>query len=186
MAGGAGAVHAGEKEEFDADEAFAGAGFAAALGYVEGEAAGVVFARPRELGGGEEFADVVEEASVGGHVRARGAADGFLVDDDEAADVLHAGGDLAASGNDRVVFELVGFVFFDLDLLAEVFRYEFDEDLADERGFAGAGDAGDGGEDAEGNLRVEMVKVVARDAAEFEPAFGSRRGACDGAVEGKR
>ena len=43
------------------------------------------------------------------------------------------------------------------------------EDLVDECGFAGAGDAGDGDEQAEGNFDVDAAEVV--DARAFEDEF---------------
>ena len=63
--------------QFDVAGAFALG--AAALGAVEGETAGCVAAEAGFGGLGEELADVVEEADVGGGGGAGGAADGGLV-----------------------------------------------------------------------------------------------------------
>ncbi len=180
VTGGARRVDAGEKEQLDADEAFAGAGGAAAFGDVEGEAAGIVAARAGGGGGREEAANMIEEAGVGGHVGARGAPDGFLIDLNEAADRFDAAGDGAGEGDGGVRGEGIFFGFVVREFLAEVLCGELDEDLADERGLAGAGDAGDGGENTEGEKGVEVVQVIAGDAGEAEPsrrsAWGVQRG----------
>ena len=60
LAGRAGRIDAGHEEQLDADEAFSLARVAAALGDVEGEAAGVVMAGAGGFRGGEQLADVVE------------------------------------------------------------------------------------------------------------------------------
>ena len=49
------------------------------------------------------------------------------------------------------------------------------QDLADQRGLARAGDPGDGGEHAQGDLRVEVHQVVARDAAQPQPPLDRAR-----------
>ena len=86
----AGDVHVGQKIHFDAAQAVALAGFAAAAFHVEAEAAGLVAALARFGQHGEEFADRGEDAGVGGGIRARRAADGRLVDLDDFVDVLGA------------------------------------------------------------------------------------------------
>ena len=85
VAGRARRVDARHEQQLDADEALALAGLAAALGDVEGEAAGVVAARARRRRRGEQLAHVVEQAGVGGEVGARRAADRLLVDAHQAA-----------------------------------------------------------------------------------------------------
>src|SRR5713226_7909776 len=83
-------VNIGKKIHFDAAEAIALAGFAAATFDVEAETAGTVatFARFREHG--EKLANRGENAGVGGGIGARGAADGSLVDLDDFVDLLGA------------------------------------------------------------------------------------------------
>ena len=89
-------VDARQEEQLDHDEALALAVLAAALGDVEREPPGVVAAGPRRLGRGEELADVVEQARVGGEVRARRPADRLLVDPHQPLDALHPADDPAA------------------------------------------------------------------------------------------
>ena len=86
----AGHVDVGQEVHLDLDLAVALAGLAAAALDVEAEAAGLVAARSRLLGLGEELADVVEDAGVGGRVGARRAADRRLVDVDDLVDLVEA------------------------------------------------------------------------------------------------
>ena len=73
-------VGAGQEQQLDGDEALALAVRAAAALDVEGEPADRVAAPPGLVGGGEQLADPVEQAGVGGQVRPRRAADRLLVD----------------------------------------------------------------------------------------------------------
>ena len=95
LAGRARRVDAGQEQQLDHDEAFAGAVLAAALGHVEGKAAGIVAPLLRGRRGGEQLAHVVEQAGVGGQVRARRAADRLLVHPHQAAHAFHAADDPA-------------------------------------------------------------------------------------------
>ena len=52
---------------------------------------------------------------------------------------------------------VLGLLFLDVELLSQALGDELDQRLADERGFSGAGDAGDRGDDAEREARVEVV-----------------------------
>src|SRR6185436_18793478 len=105
VAGRAGRVDARHEEQLDADEAFALARLATSLGDIEREAPGVVAARARGRRCREDPAHAVEEAGVGGEVRARGPADRLLVDANEALDALQAGAEMAARllGDGRLV-----------------------------------------------------------------------------------
>jgi hypothetical protein len=47
-----------------------------------------------------------------------------------------------------------------------------EEDILDEGGLAGAGDAGDDGEEADGEACVEVLEVVLASALDFDPAVG--------------
>ena len=97
----AGHVDVGQEVHLDLDGPVARAGLAATAAHVEGEAAGLV---PAHLGFGrlgEELADVVEDAGVGGGVRARRATDGRLVDVDHLVEVLHTL-DLAVPSRQRL------------------------------------------------------------------------------------
>src|ERR671920_1202669 len=68
----------------------AAAHLATAALHVEREAARLVAARASLLRAGEEPADVVEDAGVGGRVRARRAPDRRLVDVDDLVDLVEA------------------------------------------------------------------------------------------------
>src|SRR5882672_2782139 len=72
-------VNVGQKIHFNAPEAIALAGFAAAAFHVEAEAAGFVTAFARFGKHSEKFADGAEDAGVGGWIRTRRAADSRLV-----------------------------------------------------------------------------------------------------------
>ena len=169
-------IDARQEQQLDHDEAFALARFAASLRDVEREAAGVV-AAPARLGGrGEELADGVEEAGVGGEVRARRASDRLLVDDHQPVEPLHSRDDAAAGGRGRRILDrqLLGFVGG--GRRAQAFGGQLDQRLADKARLARARNAGDGREDAEREADVEAAQVVARDAVQFEPAArGPRR-----------
>ena len=71
-------------------------------------------------------------------------------------------------------------------LVAEVAADELDQRLADQARLARAGDAGDRGQHAERKARVEVVQVVARDAAQLEPACGSRGARRRGSARGEQ
>ena len=60
-----------------------------------------------------------------------------------------------------------------------------DEELADEARLARPRNARDAREDAQGNIRIQTIKIVARDSAKLEPAAGvsGRLGNPDGLVE---
>ena len=76
----AGDIDVGKEVHLDRDGAVARAVLAAAALDVEAETAGQVSARLGLRGLGEQRADLVEHARVGGGVRSRGAADRRLVD----------------------------------------------------------------------------------------------------------
>jgi hypothetical protein len=84
----AGHVDVGQEVHLDLDLAVAAADLAAAALDVEREAARLVAARARLGGLREEVADHVEQAGVGGRVRARRAADRRLVDGDDLVELL--------------------------------------------------------------------------------------------------
>ena len=83
-------VDVGQEVHLDLDLAVAAADLAAPALDVEAEAARLVAARARLLGLGEEVADHVEQARVGGRVRARRAPDRRLVDRDDLVELLEA------------------------------------------------------------------------------------------------
>src|SRR5712692_6321988 len=149
-------INVRKKIHFDAAEAVPLAGFAAAAFHVEAETAGAVtaFARFREHG--EEIADRSENACVRGGIRARRAADGGLVDLDDFVDLIGAQ-DFAMRGG-----RLVGTV--------EFLREGTIENVVDERGFPGTGDARDNDEHAKRQIDVDFFEIVragAKDLNDF-------------------
>src|SRR5690625_588800 len=138
-AGGARRVRPGEEEQLDGDEALALARLAPPLGDVEGEPAGGVAAGVSLVGGGVEPADDVEEPGLGREVRAWGAADRSLVDDNEPVDGVQAGGGAQAD-------VAVGGVL--LRGAAEVSAHELGEHLGDEGRLPGPGHSGHRRQDA--------------------------------------
>ena len=90
VAGFAGHFHVGQEGHFDGAHALAFAGGAAAFAGVEGKAPGAPAARARFQGVGKEFAHAVPKADVGGGARARGFADGGLIDFEHAVDAAKA------------------------------------------------------------------------------------------------
>ncbi len=83
-------VDVGHEVHFDAALTVALAGFAASSGDVEAEAARLVSALARFGKPREEIADGREDLRIGGGIRARGAADGSLVDADNLVDLVGA------------------------------------------------------------------------------------------------
>src|SRR5882724_3611821 len=83
-------VNVGKKIHFDAAEAIALAGFAAAAFHVKTEAAGAVAALARFGKHGEEIADRRKHSGVRSGIRARRAADGSLIDLDDFIDLIGA------------------------------------------------------------------------------------------------
>ena len=76
----AGNIDIGEKMHLDLDDAVALTGLAAAALDIEGEAPGTEAAPLGFLRLGEQVADIIEHAGIGGGVGARRAADGRLID----------------------------------------------------------------------------------------------------------
>jgi hypothetical protein len=138
-------VDVGQEVHLDLDRAVAGARLAAAALDVEREAARLVAAHLRLGRLGEQLADVVEHAGVGGRVGPRGAPDRRLVDVHHLVEVLEALDPLVPPGTSRAV-ELVG--------------EHGVEDVVDERGLARAAHAGDRDEAAEREVDVDVAQVV--------------------------
>ena len=148
-------VDVGQEVHLDLDGAVALARLAAPALDVEREPAGLVAADLRLLGGGEQRADLVEHARVGGRVRAGRAPDRRLVDVDDLVDVLGALDLLVAARH------LAGPV----DLLHQ----RRVQDVVDQRALAAAADAGDRDEAPERDLDVDVLQVVLARAAHREP-----------------
>ena len=139
-------VDVGEEVHLDLDRAVAGARVAAPALDVEREPPGLVAADLRLGRGGEQLADVVEDAGVGGRVGARGAPDRALVDVHDLVEVLEPGDRLVPAGHVPGAVELVG--------------EHVVEDVVDQRRLARAGDAGDRDEVAERERHRHLVEVV--------------------------
>ena len=127
-------VGIGEEVHLDLDHPVALAIFAAAALHVEAETPRAVAANPRGRQLAEEIANRREGAGVSDRIRARGAADRALVDDDRLVDLLEA---VEAAMFARLVFGVV-----------KMAEERAPQDVVDQRGFAAAGDAGDAGEAA--------------------------------------
>ena len=154
-----------QEVHFDFDDAVALAGFAPSAFDVKGEPPRRVAARACFLGAGEEFTDGGEDAGVGGRVGARCAADGRLVDVDDFVEVIQSFDAFVGGG---VVAGAV-----------DVFGGGFGQGFVNQRGFAAAGDAGDAGEEADGDVQGEVFQVVAAGADEVDLSLEvARRAFC--------
>ncbi len=102
----------------------------------------------------EELANRREGAGVGGWVGARRAADGRLVDVHHLVDLLQAGDAVAVAGAVLRAVEKLGRPLV--------------EDLGDQGALAGAGDAGDANELAQGDAHVDVLEVVLAGAVDGE------------------
>src|SRR5207245_1737995 len=123
-----------EKLHFHGNRAVSLAGFAAAAGNVEGKMTGSIAAALRIRRVGKNVADSVESLQIGGGIRTRRAADGRLVDNDHFPDI-------------RVAFDTVAEF---LDAATDAHGGErLVQNIVDQRGFAGAADAGDNCQGAE-------------------------------------
>src|SRR2546430_999825 len=147
-------INVRKKIHFDAAEAVALAGFAAAALHVEAEATGAVAALARFRQHGEEVADRPENAGVGGGIRARCAADGGLIDFDDFVDVFGADNLAVRGGRFRRAIELL--------------RKRAIENVVDQRGFAGAGNTGDHSEKAERKRDVYLLQIVGARAEDLD------------------
>src|SRR6266567_8392371 len=146
-------INVRKKIHFDAAEAVPLAGFAAATFHVEAEAAGAVTALPRFRKHGEEIANGRENACVSGGIRARRAADGGLIDLNNFVDVLGAEDFAMRGGRFRGAVEFL--------------RERAIENVVDQSGFSGAGDARDNREHAERKRDVDVLQIVGTGAEDL-------------------
>ena len=171
----AGDIDVRQKIHFDAALAVALASLAASAFHIEAEAAGLVAALARFGQHGEELADRREDAGIGGGIRARRAADGRLVDLDDFVDVLDAEDGAMRAGLFHRAIELGG--------------ERAVENIVHERGFAGAGDAGDNGEQTRAGIVTSIFLRLLPCAPRIEMDFavGLRRSWRDGdAASGRK
>jgi len=146
--------HVGEELHLDVLETGAGAGRAAPVSGVEAERAGAVAARLRFRQRGEQLADGVPRADVAHRVGARAFADGRLVDHHHAGQGVHAVEALERAGL--------------LDRLPEMSRQRRIEHVANQRRFAGAGNAGQAHQPPQREGDGESGEVVLARADEGE------------------
>src|SRR5258708_1833338 len=167
-------VKVGEEIHRDAAQAVALAGFASAAFYVEAEAAGAVAAFARFGKHRKKLADGREDSRIRGGIRTRSAADGRLINFDDLVDLIGADDFAMRAGR------FLGAI--------EFLREGAVENVVDERGFAGAGDTGDDGEEAEGQRDIEILQIVCSGAEDLncfavEAAALFRNGNARGSAE---
>src|SRR5262249_27203795 len=127
-------------------DAIAFTGLAAPARYVEREGAGAEPERLRARQPGEELADLVEGLDVGHGIGARRPADGLLIDEADAAEMLQT--------------TKLGVFAGRLELHLEVPRDGAVERVVDQRRLAGARDARHAGEGVKGNPQGHVLQVV--------------------------
>src|SRR5216684_1185922 len=136
-------VHVGKKIHFDAAEAIPLAGFAAAAFDVETEAARAVPAFARFRQHGKKIADRRENSGVGGGIGPRRAADWRLIDFDDFVNLVSAD-NFAVSGRS-------------FGRAVQLLRQRAIENVVDERGFAGTGNACNHREQAKRQCNVHIL-----------------------------
>src|SRR5580704_3874293 len=136
----------GQELHLDRNRAIAFADIAAAAGDVEGEVAGAVAAALRLRLRSKELANRIEGLDVRDRIRARRAANGILVDKNDVVEPLGAG---------ELPVETCWVAALGL---AERMRDGAIQNLVNQRGFAGAGDAGDADQQAERDLDIDAAE----------------------------
>ena len=155
VAVGAAQIHVAQELHLDVLEAVAAAVRAAPVAGIEAERAGRVAAH---LGGGERgerLADRRQHADVARRVGARRPAERRLVHQHDLVDVLVADDLAVRSGR--------------LGGLALELQQRGIQHVLDQRGLAGAADAGDADQPLQRNRHVDGLQVVSRGAADLEP-----------------
>ena len=158
------ARHIDRRQEvhLDLHHAVALAFLAAAALDVEAEPARLVAANFGRRQLGEQIADVVEHARVGGRIAAGRPADGRLVNHNDLVQILEAPEGAMLAGL------FLGAVKFAEERAAQ--------DVVHQRAFARAAHAGDAGERAQRNPHVHILQVVFLRAQDFQPAAVLRTG----------
>lgn len=119
---------------------------------------------------GEELANVFEGSEEDGGSGARSAREGRLINQFDAIDFFDPGN-----------FGGCGFfIGGDAEVAGEIMI----DDGVGERGLSGAGNSGEAGEDAEGEIEGEVVDIIDAGAANFEVSFGSTKSFWDGNLVG--
>src|SRR6267154_44627 len=136
-------INVREKIHFDTAEAVSLAGFATTSFDVETEAARAIAAFARFGQHGEKIADRRENAGVGGGIRSRRTANGGLIDFNNFVDLVGAEDFAMRGGRFRGAIK--------------VLRERAVENVVDERGFAGTGNAGNHREQAKRQCNVHIL-----------------------------
>ena len=119
---------------------------------VETESARLVAAAFRLAHLGEEAADLVQQLDVGGRIAARRATDGRLVDGDHLVEVLQP--------FDRFMHARLA------QPEVQIATQGLDQDVANQRTLARAGNAGHTNERPQGDLDVDLLEIVLLRAAD--------------------
>ena len=171
MAGLAEHLHVGQEAHGDGTDALAFAAGAAALAGIEAEAPGPIAARLGLQRLGEQLADGVPEADVGGGAAARRFADGGLIDFQHAVNGLESR-QAGAAGERGKLPGGHGVAAGPGGALRHQRLHAGEQHVAREGGFAGTGHAGDGDQALEGDGGVDVLQVVQVGAVQGQPANG--------------
>src|SRR5215212_4444379 len=129
---------------------------------------------PSLLGRCEQLADVIKKSRIGREVRPWRSANRLLVHHDQPPDFVEAFRDLAASRLYSPVQSIL--VIADLFDLPHCVGDDFDQKLADQARLPRARNSSDACENAQRNINVQMVEVVASDPPKFQPAAAGMPG----------
>lgn len=174
MALGATDKHVGEELHFDLFESRATAAVALALGRIEAEIAGCETLLKGRFGLGEEFANSIEGADVNGGIGSRRPADGRLVHEKNAVQMLEAF-ESDRSGERGIFVGRIGGVGGFLirrrrdkrvGLDSGLKRWE--EDVAEEGCFSRTAHARQANETLEGDSNGEIANIVKRRSGQTE------------------
>jgi hypothetical protein len=81
---------------------------------------------------GKQFPNMIEQPGVSRHVGAWSSADGLLINDNQATDMLHATGNFASGGHNRRLFQIVRIGLFFRDRLPQPLCHKLNQDLTNE------------------------------------------------------
>ncbi len=157
----AGNVDVRQKVHFDLDQAVALAGLAASALDVEGEPPCLVAARAGFLGAGKQVANRRKQSGIGCRVGAWRAADRALVDIHYLVQVLQA------------VEAVVG-CSLQRGRAVQCGRGNREQSIVDQCRFARAGYPGHAGQQADRDLQVDLLQVIAARALEAQPVLAQR------------
>ena len=133
---------------------------AAATRHVKAESPGRIAAELRLRQLGEELADQLERAGVGGGVARRRIAQRLLIDANDLVDMLQAFDFIVLTRHQRRAVQLAS--------------YAGVQNLVDQRALAAAAGAGDGRERSERDFDVDVFEVVVAGAGDAEGGASAR------------